>query len=148
MASHFAINFLPITGRGWLDGADSFAPFSILQITFFGGKFLRNRMWIGLRWDRMSDCGKKVCNASKNKDTFGKQPNLNRHFEDRKFWQWFVYICHLSISFDLMTCFCNINLPLLSPPLWLGEVGELQRRKWTTSNISPKGWLSTVLSAF
>ena len=95
MASHFAINFLPITGRGWLDVADSFAAFSILQITFFGGKFLRNRMWIGLRWDRMSDGGKKVCNASKNKDTFGKQPNLiisrTQSFVDNDLWTFVIW---------------------------------------------------------
>lgn len=35
MASHFAINFLPITTRGWLDGADSFAAFSIFANNVF-----------------------------------------------------------------------------------------------------------------
>ena len=76
----------------------------------------------------MSDGGKKVCNASKNKDTFGKQPNLiisRTQSSDNDF----VNICHLSISFDLMTCFCHINLALLSPPLWLAEVGKTEGRK-------------------
>lgn len=39
MAAHFAINFFAITTRGWLDSADSFAPFSILQIVFFEATF-------------------------------------------------------------------------------------------------------------
>ena len=38
MASHFAINFLPITTRGWLDGADSFAAFSIFANNVFRGQ--------------------------------------------------------------------------------------------------------------
>ena len=49
-------------------------------------------------------------------------------------------ICHLSISFDLMTCFCHINLALLSPLLWLAEVGETEPRKWACY-ISSKGGL-------
>ena len=124
------LTFYPSPPEGDWTALTVLQPFQFLQITFFGGKFLRNRMWIGLRWDSMSDWWQKsVQRASKKKDTFGKQPNLIISRTHRKFWQWFVFLCYLCISFDLMTCFCNINLPLLSRPLLLDDFATTEPRK-------------------
>ena len=124
------LTFYPSPPEGDWTALTVLQPFQFLQITFFGSKFLRNRMWIGLRWDSMSDWWQKsVQRASKKKDTFGKQPNLIISRTHRKFWQWFVFLCYLCISFDLMTCFCNINLPLLSRPLLLDDFATTEPRK-------------------
>ena len=76
------LTFLPSPPEGDWTVLTVLHPFQFCKLCFLKQHFLRNRMWIGLRWDSMSDASKKCAKPTKNKDILGKQPKCG------------VWICH------------------------------------------------------